>query len=173
MASCLLTGASFISILQGTDDSSTSSDKIPPLLLTELGETSEEANKKPTAKASSALESDEEMARRLAKECGIGAENSPAIASAAAVRSSPMEMDPILSDEELTQRLQAEWDSELTGISSVDGVSVSSVFAMDGSSTHSIAAESGTMSELSPQKNLVVIDGMDNARPHWQHVLNE
>lgn len=173
-ASRLLTGASFVSVLQGTDDSSTSSDKIPPLLLTEFGETSKEADKKPAAKAPSALESDEEMAWRLAKEWGVGAENSPAVASAAAARpSSPMEMDPVLSDEELARRLQAEWDSEIMGISSVDGVSVSSVFAMDGSSTRSVAAESGTMPELSPQKNVVVIDGMDNAKPHWQHVSNE
>jgi hypothetical protein len=131
-ASRLLTGASFESVLRGTDGSSAASEKIPPLILTEFGETSQEADRKPAARAPF-TESDEEMARRLAEEWGAGADNSPAVAFVASARpSSPMEMDPISSDEELARRLQAEWNSQAFGASGVDAQSISSVLALDG-----------------------------------------
>ena len=142
-ASRLLTGASVESVLQGTDSrpSSASSDQMPPLLLTEFGNDND-LDRKPAAKVTT-VESDEEMARRLAEEWG-----SPSSPSAAARPASPMDMDPSLSDEALARRLQAEWDSEVSGTASVDAVTGSPSVTLHGDAIDLDDADEETLPPL-------------------------
>jgi len=137
VTSRLMTGATLETVLQDDDD------ELPPLLLGEslLGDSGETASgdRKPapvaaaapsaaTSSSNSMLESDEEMARRLAAEWGseevqvVGGTGINALYEAARA-ASPMEVEPSvgLSDEELARRLQAEWDAEIPGASSSVG----------------------------------------------------
>lgn len=152
----ILTGASVESVVQGEDGTATSSvaavrgpGDASPLLLTQYGEQHAGEtksmdqklpaveDKKPSAQEST-TESDEQMAKRLAEEDGGWGgwfsddplqSSSVAAAAAAARPPSPMEVDPVLSDEEYARKLQAEWNAEASGTTSVSAVS--------GSSTHS------------------------------------
>jgi len=108
-------------------------DKKPPARVTfqDAWETGRAAERMDAAKPPS-VESDEEMARRLAEEWGANDINSPPVAAAppaaaaAARPSSPMEMDSAMSpDEILARKLQAEvWESDAqdSGAASVDAV---------------------------------------------------
>ena len=152
IASRLLTGATLDSVLQrGESGGSTGSDSMPPLLLTN-GELDVDQDKKPAAQVNNAadkkstakvtfqdtagmpsIESDEEMARRLAAEWGANEINSPpaaapAAAAAAARPPSPMETDDsaMSADERLARKLQAEvWESDTQA--TVDAASVNAV----------------------------------------------
>ncbi|CAB9503916.1 terminal hydrolase MINDY-3 [Seminavis robusta] len=133
----LMKGATIEHVLNGPENGNGSSDF--PIIL----DGGPDSKMGPAAKNSSVMESDEEMARRLAAEWGsseskiVGPENNnddngdnnnapPAAAAAAAA---PMEVEqPPLSDEELARKLQAEWDAEVTGVSGT-----SSVAALNGS----------------------------------------
>ena len=172
IASRLLTGATLESVLQREE--SGDSDSLPPLLLAN-GEFDEpdkkpaarvdESDKKPAAKVTfkeaeekwdakpPSVESDEEMARRLAEEWGASEINSPTAAAAAAARpSSPMDMDTVMSaDEQLARKLQAEvWESEAqgSGAASVDAVSGSPTPTLDG--------------------ELIALDGPDEEKSQFQ-----
>jgi hypothetical protein len=137
VTSRLMTGATLEQVLQGRDGNGFNNEiELPPLLLTEFGET--DVAQKPAAATIAAavpmnhsmVESDEEMARRLAAEWGSDTSGGTGIAalSEAARVASPMEVESAgLSDEELARRLQAEWDAETPGAAS------SSVAAVNGS----------------------------------------
>lgn len=134
----LMTGASLETVLT-TDSGGAAGDQPPPLLLTNFPENAtSDLDQKPSAKPAAAasapsVESDEELARRLASEWGCGADPP---AAAAARSTSPMEVESstALSDEELARKLQAEWDAEVSG---GGGGGASSVAAVGGSSPSS------------------------------------
>lgn len=177
-ASRLLTGASFVSVLQGTDDDSTSSDQPPdlgppesPLLLAE-DIMNQDDDKKPAAMASPFMESDEEMARRLAAEWGAAAENSPvlavtstpAVAAAAAVARppSPMGMDPLVtSDEELARKLYEEWNHQAAA--SPSGTSVTALAG----SPRTLAPMIESATPLAPPKH-VSFEGIANGKANTE-----
>jgi ubiquitin carboxyl-terminal hydrolase MINDY-3/4 len=112
----LMTGATIETVLNGEEDGKVDS----PIIL----------DGPDTKLRIAKIESDEEMAKRLASEWGSPNMDPMPVAAAAAVptmAAAPMEVEqPILSDEDLARKLQAEWDAELSGMSS-GGASLAAV----------------------------------------------
>ena len=131
-----MTGATIDQVLRDAPVGglSKNDDDVPPLLLTQHGEPvlDHDLDKKPSAMSTKTVESDEDLAKRLASQWDLeNSKVSTSVAAAAAGAPIPMEVEKTtaLSDEELARKLQAEWDAEVSGTAS----SVAAVTGSQGS----------------------------------------
>jgi hypothetical protein len=130
----LMMGTSLETVLQDE------SDEPPPLLrITQHGERTQSSSVEPESKSSTAGETDEEMARRLAAEWGVNVEN-------------PRPPGPAMTDEEYARKLQAEWDAEVSATASVVAVSGSPPPPLDDTDSHQAVADDLTTTTMEDEK---------------------
>jgi hypothetical protein len=143
----LMTGATIEAVLQGKEDSG------PPALLHITNDSGPPPPPPAAATAASPpkIETDEEMAQRLAKEWGPDDWNMPAAAVAPAAAATPAASGP-MSDEEYARSLQAQFDSEAGG---GGGNSVSAISGEDDNATQQAVADDVTTATIEEDEKML------------------